>query len=973
MKTDVLTKLLAPFRGGGIRRRLLIWGLSLFGIALSIVVFAGYYYMVWQIRQDAAALQSELARVTSEQIRTFVRRKIERFSDNASALSLYQLGEKEQQLLLGLLVKNDSSFTHASIINSEGMEVLKVSDRKVYFPSDLIDQSKSPKFLKALKGESFVSPVYTSSQGQPYVTLAIPLWGVAQSVAGVVSAEADLSFLWEALGKIQFGTAGYAYLVDGQGKLIAHKDPRLVLQQISLGDIDGVKNFLRNPTLADKTPAHEGVGLTGKPVLVTYAPVPELGWAVILEEPVEAALANVELLKRYALLFLVTGLFIGAAIIVWVSRKITRPIQTLRQDATIIGAGDLEHRTNVTTGDEIEELANEFNKMTIALQNSYATLEQKVAQRTKEISALYSVTTALNESLALNDILNAIIAKTIEIFRFESIRVFLFNDERDALELRASFATNPQHQTTVQLIKSGNGVMGHVTQTGEPMIFEDVQTDPRYAELSTSRAAVNANLRFFAVMPIKTQTRVFGAILFSAHNPRKLAQDETRLLTAMSEHLAVAVEKASLFRESEKRAQQLSLLNSIGEAVNQSLNLDMVLNTAVNKMTEVLNFDASWIYMMDPSAAIFELKAQRGIKANTVRDLDRKEILSGATEMIFHSGERLVFEDLHNQSRKTERSDQSAIPDVSFASTAVFPIKAKDKVIGVLHLASKAKHHFAVDELKLIESITQEIGVAADNARLFEQVHSQTEELSKTNKELDQANQAKSEFISAMSHELRTPLNVIMGNAELTGDGFWGPINDEQKNSMEKIRHHSRFLLKLVNDVLALSRLDAKKMSLELSTVDIDEVVAHVQSHVEQLNRSKRLEVNWDVDADLPPITTDETKLEEILQNLIGNAFKFTPRGQINLRVKNLREQRRIEFCIADSGIGIEPQDMERIFTAFEQIREAHTGEFNGVGLGLSIVKNYLNLMNGDIRVESRPGEGSTFIFTVPHSVPVPS
>ena len=316
------------------------------------------------------------------------------------------------------------------------------------------------------------------------------------------------------------------------------------------------------------------------------------------------------------------------------------------------------------------------------------------------------------------------------------------------------------------------------------------------------------------------------------------------------------------------------------------------------------------------------------------------------------SGERQVFEDFDTDNA----TRQSVVANLNFASIAGFPIKAKDKVIGVLHLASRAKHHFAVDELKLIESITQEIGVAADNARLFEQVHSKTEELSKINKELDQANQAKSEFISAMSHELRTPLNVIMGNAELTSDGFWGAINDEQKTSMEKIRHHSRFLLKLVNDVLALSRLDAKKMSLELSTVDVDEVLAHVQSHVEQLNRSKRLEVDWDVDNDLPEITTDETKLEEILQNLIGNAFKFTPRGQIKLRVKNRPEKRCIEFCVADSGIGIEPRDMDRIFNAFEQIREAHTGEFNGVGLGLSIVKNYLDLMNGDIRVESRSG-----------------
>jgi len=417
----------------------------------------------------------------------------------------------------------------------------------------------------------------------------------------------------------------------------------------------------------------------------------------------------------------------------------------------------------------------------------------------------------------------------------------------------------------------------------------------------------------------------------------------------------------------------LSVLNTIGEAVNQSLNLDVVLNTAINKMTETLGFDASWIYMLPSSGEEFVLRAHTGIDAELVRTLAQKELWASVAGKTFDSDEALLSGDFDEVTRDQMPNAPSALDAFNFGSTAGFPIRAKDKIIGVLHVASKTKHPFALDELKLIESITQEIGVAADNARLFEQVNSKTEELSKTNRELDQANQAKTEFISAMSHELRTPLNIIMGNAELTGDGFWGAVNNEQKTSMEKIRHHARFLLKLVNDVLALSRLDAKKMSLELSTVDIEEVVAHVQSHVEQLNRSKGLEVNWDIDHDLPEITTDETKLEEILQNLIGNAFKFTPQGQIKLGVKNLPEKRCIEFCVADSGIGIDPQDMDRIFSAFEQIREAHTGDFNGVGLGLSIVKNYLELMNGDIRVESRPGKGSTFTFTVPHSVPVPS
>jgi signal transduction histidine kinase len=966
---DFWKKILSPFRGSGIRRRLLIWGLSIFAIALLVVVVAGYSYMVTQIRREAAALQSELASVTSEQIRTFVRRKIERFSDNANALSLYPLGSKEQQLLLRLLAKNDSSFTDVSIINSHGMEVVKVSDRKVYFPSDLTDQSKSPKFIKALKGEDYISPVYTSTQAQPYVTLAIPLWGAAQSIVGVASAEADLSFLWEAIGKIRFGTAGYAYLVDERGNLIAHKDAALVLKRMNLGQVDGVKKFLRNPKRSDSTPAHEGRGLTGSPVLVTYAPVPELGWSVILEEPLDAALAHVEILKRSALVFLVVGLFIGAAIIAWVSQKITSPIQELRKDVATIGAGNLEHRAKIRTGDEIEELAAEFNRMTDALQNSYATLEQQVDQRTNEISALYSVTTAVNESLALKSILDAVIAKIAEIFRFESTRVFLFNDEMKELEVQASFETAPEYSTPTRTFKRGEGIIGRVAESAEPMIFADVRTDRRYQALSATKAKRTAQLNFFAVFPIKTQSRVFGAILFNGRSPRNLTSDETRLLTSMCEHLAVAVEKASLFRQSETRAQQLSVLNTIGAAVSQSLNLEMILQQAIEKMIETLNFDASWIYILDPSQDVLRLKSYKGLDEGIARSMDRRPISAGISGKIFASGERLVFEEVQNDTAYKQLSYRNKVASLGFVSAAGFPIEVKDKVIGVLHLARKSRHHFAADELQLIESIAQEIGVAAENARLFEQVNQKTAELGQMNRDLEAASRAKTEFISAMSHELRTPLNVIMGNAELSGNGFFGDITPEQKKAMNQIQHHSKFLLKLVNDVLALSCLDAKKMSMELATVDIDEVIAHVQSQAEQLNRLNRLQVSWDVERDLPSIVTDATKLEEILQNLIGNAFKFTPRGRIDVRVRNVPELNRVEFSVADTGIGIEADDVERIFSAFEQIKEAHTGDFNGVGLGLNIVKRYLELMKGDIRVESQPGEGSTFTFSVPHSI----
>src|SRR6185503_15325673 len=134
------------------------------------------------------------------------------------------------------------------------------------------------------------------------------------------------------------------------------------------------------------------------------------------------------------------------------------------------------------------------------------------------------------------------------------------------------------------------------------------------------------------------------------------------------------------------------------------------------------------------------------------------------------------------------------------------------------------------------------------------------------------------------------------------------------------------------------------------------------------LSRNGRVQVLWNVEPSLPPLTTDALKLEEILQNLIGNAYKFTPAGKIEIGVKNLKNEKRLEFAVADTGRGIEEKDLDKIFEEFHQLKEAHTGNFDGFGLGLNIVKKYIDIMQGDIGVESRPGIGTTFTFTLPYA-----
>ena len=628
VKRDFWKKMLVPLRGGGIRRRLLIWGLSLFGIALTAVVVTGYFYIVRQIERDAAELQTAIASETADRIRNFVRRKIERFSDMANAVSLYPLGSKEQQLLVRLLVKNDNSFIDASIIDARGVEVLKVSDRRVYFPSDFSDQSKSAKFNRSMKGEAYISQVYTSDKAQPYITLAIPLWGAAQRIVGVASGEADLSFLWEVVGKIRFGAAGYAYLVDGHGNLIAHKDPQLVLKKMNLQQLDGVKKFIRNPARSDPTPAQEGRGLMDRPVLVTYAPVPELGWAVILEEPLDAALARVETLKRYAVGLLAVGLVVGAVIIAWFSSRITGPIRELHQGVKLIGSGNLDHRVNIDTGDEIEWLGGEFNKMAGELKLSYATLEQKVKDKTGELE--------------------------------------------------------------------------------------------------------------------------------------------------------------------------------------------------------------------------------------------------------------------------------------------------------------KTNSH-----------------------------------LEEANRSLVKANKAKDEFLHVMSHELRTPLNVSLGYTQLVKDGLLGTINQEQDAALDKVIGGAKELMNLISEVLSVTGIEAGKVRPEMFQIQMDELLDDLKSN-SYIPLDKKLTFKWDYPAEPRIIKTDGDKLKHILQNLINNAVKFTDEGSITFTARYFPETKVAEFKVADTGIGIEQEMLPAIFERFHQLDSSATRNYDGLGLGLYIVKKYTEVLGGQIQVNSELGKGSVFAVTIP-------
>lgn len=414
----------------------------------------------------------------------------------------------------------------------------------------------------------------------------------------------------------------------------------------------------------------------------------------------------------------------------------------------------------------------------------------------------------------------------------------------------------------------------------------------------------------------------------------------------------------------------LAALYTITTSASQSLDLDVVLMDVVQKITEIFEFDATRIFLYNKQRSDLRLRAPKTVNSDIVpvQSFRRGEGVIGA---VAESGNPLIFDNILENPLYRKYALRK-FEEIRFRFFAAFPIKTRFETLGTISCANHNPRHLRSDEIDLIGSMANQIAVNVTNVILFEDVQQKAVELERLNRQLEAANRAKSDFLSAMSHELRTPLHVILGYTDLLNGGLGGQSpTEEQGRALEIIGHQSKTLLTLIDEVLTLERMAANKMEIHVTQAPLAETLRHVSDYVEQINREKRLEICWDLEEDLPSLCTDHLKLEEILQNLIGNAYKYTPQGRIAVSARDFKDEQKIELCVSDTGIGIAGNELERIFEAFHQSDQAHKGQFGGVGLGLSIVKQYLNLMGGEIAVSSKLGEGTTFTVTLGYRAPL--
>jgi signal transduction histidine kinase/CheY-like chemotaxis protein len=405
---------------------------------------------------------------------------------------------------------------------------------------------------------------------------------------------------------------------------------------------------------------------------------------------------------------------------------------------------------------------------------------------------------------------------------------------------------------------------------------------------------------------------------------------------------------------------ELQALGEVGQAVNSTLDLQTVLSTIVTHAVRLSHADAGTIYVYDTSAEVFVPQANYGLTDDLVSALRDSRIRLGDTVVGRCAAERHPVQ-IPNLDRDQHYRLYDLLRGGGFRALIGIPLLRENRVLGALVIRRREAGEFPEAVVRLLETFAAQSGLAIQNARLFQEIQEKS-------RELEAASRHKSQFLANMSHELRTPMNAIIGVSEMLLEDARDLGHSDQVEPLERILRAGRHLLALINEILDLSKIEAGKMELELDSFPVEPLVRDVATTVGPTaeKNDNRIEVRC-ADA-LGTMHADQTRIRQALLNLAANAAKFTERGVVTISA--VRESGEggewIVFRVADTGIGMTPEQTGRLFQDFTQADSSTTRKYGGTGLGLAISRRFCRMMGGDITVESEPGRGSTFTIRLP-------